>query len=165
MKITNKQLIVLDYIKQYIAEKGYSPTVREICTGLGLRSPATIQEHLKKLALAGLIVNDPRKSRTIELLVENEYLKEDSNIYMLPIYSDNNINLDFLPIPKFMIGNYNKKSLFVFKDIKNYYVINKNLTPFTDSFVFCKDKKIKPSKGVKDDEILGVVISEIKVHI
>ena len=119
MKITNKQLIVLDYIKQYIAEKGYSPTVREICQGLGLKSPATIQEHLKKLVYAGLITNNPKKSRTIELLVENEYLNDDSNVHMIPIFNDDNVNLEFLPIPKFMIGSYSKKSLFVFKELNS----------------------------------------------
>ena len=89
MKITTKQLVVLDYIKKYIAEKGYSPTIREICNGLNLKSPGSVYPHIKKLALAGYIISNPTKSRTIELLVENEYLNTTESICMIPIINDN----------------------------------------------------------------------------
>ena len=162
MKITNKQLIVLDYIKQFISEKGYSPTVREICTGLGLKSPATVQEHLKKLTLAGIITNNPKKSRTIELLVENEYLKEDENVVLLPLYE----SLESILVPKFMISNYNKKNLFVYKDLNDYYIINKALTPFKDSICLCSNNDhMIVTSNYHDLEIIGVVISQIKMFI
>ena len=41
-KITKRQQAVLDVIEQCIREKGYGPTVREVCQALGLSSPSTV---------------------------------------------------------------------------------------------------------------------------
>ena len=48
-KITKRQQAVLNCIEQCIREKGYGPTVREICTALGLSSPSTVHVHLNAL--------------------------------------------------------------------------------------------------------------------
>lgn len=66
-KVTRRQQAVLDCIEEYIRDKGYGPTVREICTTLGLSSPSTVHVHLKALEEKGLIKRDPLKSRSIAL--------------------------------------------------------------------------------------------------
>ena len=66
-KLTKRQQAVLDCIEQCIEEKGYGPTVREICTMLNLSSPSTVHVHLKTLEQKGYIVRDPLKSRSIAL--------------------------------------------------------------------------------------------------
>lgn len=66
-KITKRQQAVLDCIEECIREKGYGPTVREICQNLGLSSPSTVHVHLKALENKGLIKRDPLKSRSISL--------------------------------------------------------------------------------------------------
>lgn len=66
-KITKRQQAVLDCIEQCIREKGYGPTVREVCQSLGLSSPSTVHVHLKALESKGLIKRDPLKSRSISL--------------------------------------------------------------------------------------------------
>ena len=66
-KLTKKQKAVLDVIEECIREKGYGPTVREICTKLGLSSPSTVHVHLKSLEQRGYIERDPLKSRSIVL--------------------------------------------------------------------------------------------------
>lgn len=66
-KVTKRQQAVLDCIEQCIREKGYGPTVREICAQLGLSSPSTVHVHLKALEEKGLIKRDPMKSRSIAL--------------------------------------------------------------------------------------------------
>ena len=66
-KPTKKQQAVMDCIERCIREKGYGPTVREICAELGLSSPSTVHVHLKALEQKGLIVRDPLKSRSISL--------------------------------------------------------------------------------------------------
>ena len=76
-KLTSKQNRVLDCIKNFIAKKGYPPTVREVCKALNLASPATVQAHLNNLAEKGYIKKNNSKNRAIELLVKNEYEKED----------------------------------------------------------------------------------------
>ncbi|WP_165044151.1 MULTISPECIES: transcriptional repressor LexA [unclassified Adlercreutzia] len=66
-KITKRQQAVLDCIEECIREKGYGPTVREICQSLGLSSPSTVHVHLKALEQKNLIKRDPLKSRSIAL--------------------------------------------------------------------------------------------------
>lgn len=84
-ELTKKQTAVLDYIKKYTAKHGYPPAVREIGQALGLSSPATVQAHLNKLKEAGVIKNSSNKFRTIELLVENEYIAQDEEVVKVPL--------------------------------------------------------------------------------
>ena len=46
---------ILDFIKQEIELKGYPPSVREICTAVGLKSTSTVHAHLNHLEEQGLI--------------------------------------------------------------------------------------------------------------
>ena len=82
-KLTEKQNLVLDFLKKSIASNGFPPTVREIGKALGLRSPATVQVHLDTLADKGYIKKGDSKNRAIELLVENEY--EEKEIVDVPL--------------------------------------------------------------------------------
>ena len=71
-KVTKRQQAVLDCIEECIREKGYGPTVREVCQSLGLSSPSTVHVHLKALEEKGLIKRDPLKSRSIALTYQLE---------------------------------------------------------------------------------------------
>ena len=75
-KITKRQQAVLTCIEDCIREKGYGPTVREVCKVLGLSSPSTVHVHLKALEEKGYIKRDPLKSRSIALTYS---LDEQSN--------------------------------------------------------------------------------------
>ena len=66
-KVTKRQQAVLDCIEACIREKGYGPTVREVCQTLGLSSPSTVHVHLKALEDKCYIKRDPLKSRSIAL--------------------------------------------------------------------------------------------------
>lgn len=84
-ELTKRQEEVLNYIKKFIAEHGYPPAVREIGAGIGLNSPATVFVHVKNLEKLGCIRQSSNKFRTIELLVENEYLEKDENVIKVPL--------------------------------------------------------------------------------
>ena len=71
--LTNKQGETLQFIKKFMVAHGYPPSVREICAGMGLSSPATAHTHLKELENKGYIRKENSKFRTIELLCDNEY--------------------------------------------------------------------------------------------
>ena len=58
---------VLSYIRSYILEHGYGPSIREICSGTGLSSTATVHYHLNRLAEKGSILLEPGKKRAISL--------------------------------------------------------------------------------------------------
>lgn len=78
-KLTSKQEKILDTIKKFIAERGYSPTIRELCALCNLNSTATMFVHLKNLTQKGYINQTGSKFRTIELVVPNEYDKKNNN--------------------------------------------------------------------------------------
>ena len=83
--LTKKQGEILDFIKVYVANHGYPPTVREIAKKLKVNSPATIHAHLNKLAEKKYIKKDDSKNRAIELLVDNEYLNKNESIVSIPL--------------------------------------------------------------------------------
>ena len=73
-QLTKRQSDTLKFVKEYIVSHGYPPTVREIGKAINVSSPATVQAHLNHLANKGYIRKENTKNRTIELLVENEYV-------------------------------------------------------------------------------------------
>ena len=84
-KLTKRQEDALNFIKTYIVSHGYPPTVREIATNIGVSSPATVQAHLDSLANKGYIKKGSNKNRTIELMVENEFLPQNENVVEVPL--------------------------------------------------------------------------------
>lgn len=165
MVLRSKQLIVLDFIKKFIAEKGYAPTIREIMAGLCLKSPSTVQSHLQKLVTYGLITIDKNKSRTIELLVENEYLSKDENVKNIPLLNKTieEINKEFIQAPAFMLDNHDIKNLFAFKHEKSIFIID-----------IMEKQNNKPSVTTSNEEyyleekplhkVYGNIISEFKLY-
>lgn len=66
-RTTNKREQILDFLTRFVNEHGYSPTIREICSAVGLQSTATVHYHLAALREAGLIEMDDMKKRAISL--------------------------------------------------------------------------------------------------
>ncbi len=65
--LTDRQREVLEFIDRMNRERGYPPSVREICTAVGLTSPSTVHSHLASLQKLGFLVRDPTKPRAIEV--------------------------------------------------------------------------------------------------
>ncbi len=68
--LTPRQREILDIIVEYQGERGYPPSVRDICRAVGLRSPATVKVHLDNLKDAGYLLRDPAKPRAIQVRYE-----------------------------------------------------------------------------------------------
>ena len=66
-RTTNKREQILDFLTRFVNEHGYAPTIREICSAVGLQSTATVHYHLAALREAGLIEMDDMKKRAISL--------------------------------------------------------------------------------------------------
>ena len=66
-RTTDKQEKILEFLNAHIEEKGYPPTVREICAAVGLKSTATVSYHLAELKKQGRIRADSSKRRCISL--------------------------------------------------------------------------------------------------
>lgn len=54
-KTLEKQNAVYNYIVSYVERNGYTPTVREMCSGTGIKSTSTIHFLLINLSNQGLI--------------------------------------------------------------------------------------------------------------
>ena len=72
MELTNRQREVLEYIQKYYKDHNYSPTIRDICKGLGLSSPATVHSHISKLINKGYL----KKEKGFRTYVINKTLEE-----------------------------------------------------------------------------------------
>ena len=59
---------VYQFLRGYIAEHGYAPSVRDICVGTGLASTSTVYLHLRNLAKAGLIRKTGNQPRCLVLV-------------------------------------------------------------------------------------------------
>ena len=66
--LTGRQREIFDFVSEYVRERGYPPTVREIGEAVGLASPSTVHAHLANLERAGLLKRDPTKPRALELI-------------------------------------------------------------------------------------------------
>ena len=65
--LTKRQKQILDFIKNYIGDYGYSPTFEEIKKHFKLKSVATIHEHIETLVEKKFLMKDNNSARGIEL--------------------------------------------------------------------------------------------------
>ncbi len=68
IKLTKKQLAVLNYIQDFTEERGFSPSYREIQTGLGLSSVSAVAEHIDNLVEKGVLKKVQGAARSLEIL-------------------------------------------------------------------------------------------------
>ncbi len=73
-----------EFITSYVRANRYPPTIREICTNVGLDSTSSVVYHLKKLESLGKITRSNNKNRAIELN-NDDYV---SNNITLPILGE-----------------------------------------------------------------------------
>ncbi|MEK7152404.1 MAG: hypothetical protein AAB834_00520, partial [Patescibacteria group bacterium] len=76
---TKKQRELLTYIEQFIGEHGYSPSYREIMTGLNYTSVATVALHINNLIKRGHLRKRDHSARSLEVTVSAEETKVTSN--------------------------------------------------------------------------------------
>jgi repressor LexA len=68
LNLTKRQQEIFEFVKRYVGEHGYPPTVRDIGKAIGLTSSSTVHAHLANLERLGLLRRDPTKPRAIEVL-------------------------------------------------------------------------------------------------
>lgn len=113
-KISKKQSEILEYMKNEILNRGFPPSVREICEAVNLKSTSSVHSHLETLEKNGYIRRDPTKPRAIEIVDDNFNLvrREMVNVPIIgkvaagqPLLTVENIE-GYFPIPsEFMPNN------------------------------------------------------------
>ena len=106
-KISAKQQEILEYIKAQILERGFPPSVRDICEAVHLKSTSSVHSHLETLEKNGYIRRDPTKPRAIEIFDDtfNFNRREMVNVPIVgrvaagePLLAEQNIE-NYFPIP------------------------------------------------------------------
>lgn len=68
--LTKRQRQILEFISVSTQEKGFPPSVREICDAVGLSSTATVYSHLMGLQEKGYLRRDESKPRALEVVLD-----------------------------------------------------------------------------------------------
>jgi len=117
-KRVNREQEILDFINEQIQEKGYPPSIREICAAVGLNSPSTVHTYIKKLEAKGLLQKDGSKTRALRpVMTEAERMAEPISEYLSvpvvgtvaagsPILAEENVTATF-PLPMVFAKNKN----------------------------------------------------------
>lgn len=108
---------VYQFVKMYIHENALSPSVRDICRGVGLKSTSSVHTYLKKLDEMGLINYRPGMRRAIILRQEEsadgEFIRDSGAVRIpylgkitagQPIYAHEDYS-DGLYVSKSIIGS------------------------------------------------------------
>ncbi len=72
MFMKEREKKILEYMKAEIREKGYPPTVREICSALGIKSTSTVHKDIASLEREGYLKKDPARPRAL-LVVDDDF--------------------------------------------------------------------------------------------
>ncbi len=117
-ELKEKDILVLNYIKEHSGNKGYPPSVREICNKLGIKSTSTVFGILNRLEKYEYIRKDPTKPRAIEILDKNSENPTITNREFIslpvvgeiaagePIFAEENIE-EYIPLPSSYIKGRN----------------------------------------------------------
>jgi len=97
--LTSRQKRLLEFIRQYIRERGYPPTIKEMGQGVGLRSPDSVAYNLRILEQKGYLTRWAGRSRGLKLLEERPPgVPVLGRIAAgLPLYAEENIE-GYLPL-------------------------------------------------------------------
>lgn len=105
--LTDRQKMILDFIRKKIKESGYPPSVREIGQAVGLKSSSTVHAHLVHLEELGFLKKDPTKPRTVIPIDQPDLTMVSETVYLpvvgsvaagTPILAEQNID-GHLPVP------------------------------------------------------------------
>lgn len=143
LDLTNKQIMILEFIKDQLTQKGYPPSVREICAAVDLKSTSTVHSHLNKLEKLGYIRRDATKPRAIEVLNSNK--GEDAN----------GLNQEVLHLP--VIGQITAgEPIFAEQNIEEYIPLPANFVIGSDNFILKVKGESMINAGILDGDYVIV---------
>ncbi|MBQ6320873.1 hypothetical protein IJI17_01455 [Candidatus Saccharibacteria bacterium] len=68
VKLTKKQKLIIDFISEFTKTHNFSPSYREIMSGLGLTSVSSVAEHVENLVEKGALKKTPGAARSLEVV-------------------------------------------------------------------------------------------------
>jgi repressor LexA len=94
--LTQRQQMVLDFIRQSIVDRGYPPTLREIGARMGIRSTNGVNDHLRALERKGYLTREDMKSRALRPThLANQQLGDAAQLGLEPA---NDVDMVEIPV-------------------------------------------------------------------
>ena len=118
MRKVDKKDELLEFIKRYVDDNGYPPTVREMCRAVKVNSTSTIAYHLSRLEDEGSIKKNPNKNRALEV-VEN-YTQKFAKV----ITSDDTDGLTAIPMLGVITAG---EPILAVENCEEYFMVSPNL--------------------------------------
>ena len=144
-ELSNKQLMILEFIKEQLLAKGYTPSVREICQAVGLKSTSTVHSHLNKLEKLGYIRRDPTKPRAIEIL-------DGGNVFA---NNNNTVMQEMINLP--LVGQVTAgEPILAQQNIQEYIPLPAQLIKGTDTFLLKVKGESMINAGILDNDYVVV---------
>jgi len=128
--ITKKQKEVLDFIKNFTDEQGYSPSLEEVAEHFGLASPSTAHYYVEKLRTDGYLSKEAHNARTIQ--VEPDHLIES------PFMSE--MGLDSVSIPLVGSADCGPAELVAEENVEGYLKVSKRILNKMDGVIALRAK-------------------------
>ena len=142
-KLSSKQSEVLEFLKNEILNRGYPPSVREICDAVSLKSTSSVFAHLETLEKKGYIRRDPTKPRCIEII--------DDNFNML--------RRDMVSVP--VVGNVAAgQPLLAQQNIESYFPVPAEYMPRKEAFMLKVKGESMIEAGIFDGDTIIVERTE-----
>ena len=160
-RISTKQREILEFIKSKIINKGYPPSVREICEAVKLKSTSSVHSHLETLEKNGYIRRDPSKPRAIEI-IDDEFNLSRRELVNVPIVGTITAGQPILAV----------------ENVDSYFPIPSEFMPNTETFmlrvkgdsminagIFNQDKILiqKQSHAKNGDYVVALIDDEVTV--
>ena len=126
--LTKKQKAVYDYLKEYIENHGFAPSVLEMCEHFGKASLNTMHKYLVTLEEKGFLKRTPYRNRSIEILERNDEKKNAFDVPVLGYITDGEPIIlldkpDSIEIPEVLLKS---KSLYALI-VKGNYMITEGI--------------------------------------
>jgi len=156
LNLTKRQQEIFDFVRHYVTDHGYPPTVRDIGKAIGLTSSSTVHAHLANLEKLGLLRRDPTKPRAIEVLVDKaKAVVAPGGLPIVgqvaagqPVLAEENIE-EYVPVPEIAGGDEGE---FVLR-VKGDSMVGAGI--FEGDYVI-----VKPQDTANDGEIVVALLGE-----
>ena len=151
----DRQKNILKFIKAFLMDKGYPPSVREIGQAVGLKSSSTVHGYLAKLEEYGFIKRDPTKPRAIDILEEKPWERTvpvplvGAVTAGMPILAEENIQ-DVFSFPQGLLGTQDKTFML---RVQGESMINAGI--FNDDYIL-----VRKQDTANDGDIVVALIDQ-----
>jgi repressor LexA len=141
---------ILEFIRSFMEERGYGPTIRDIMKGLGISTPSLVQHHLRMLEREGHIERDPQVVRGIKLkereVLDVPLLGTIAAGRPIPVPEPDLVPERTLKIPIELLGNR-----------RNVYALRVMGNSMRDAMIMDGDMVVMEAKQIAENgEMVGV---------